>query len=139
MKTKIIIASHGRFAEGIMDSLKMIAGEQDHVEPLCAYIDRSVDYSARIRQLVADHDYEKQALLVITDLLGGSVNNEFMRFTEDYPFYLVSGLNLSLLLELALYPDELKSDTIQKIVEQNSDYIVFCSGDTLHLQEENDF
>ena len=24
MKTKIIIASHGRFAEGIMDSLKMI-------------------------------------------------------------------------------------------------------------------
>ena len=41
MKTKIIIASHGRFAEGIMDSLKMIAGEQDHVEPLCAYIDRS--------------------------------------------------------------------------------------------------
>lgn len=78
MKTKIIIASHGRFAEGIMDSLKMIAGEQDHVEPLCAYIDRSVDYSARIRQLVADHDYEKQALLVITDLLGGSVNNEFM-------------------------------------------------------------
>ena len=28
MKTKIIIASHGRFAEGIMDSLKMIAGEQ---------------------------------------------------------------------------------------------------------------
>ena len=123
MKTKIIIASHGRFAEGIMDSLKMIAGEQDHVEPLCAYIDRSVDYSARIRQLVADHDYEKQALLVITDLLGGSVNNEFMRFTEDYPFYL----------------DELKSDTIQKIVEHNSDYIVFCSGDTLHLQEENDF
>ena len=121
MKTKIIIASHGRFAEGIMDSLKMIAGEQDHVEPLCAYIDRSVDYSARIRQLVADHDYEKQALLVITDLLGGSVNNEFM------------------LLELALYPDELKSDTIQKIVEHNSDYIVFCSGDTLHLQEENDF
>ena len=72
MKTKIIIASHGRFAEGIMDSLKMIAGEQDHVEPLCAYIDRSVDYSARIRQPVADHDYEKQALLVITDLLGGS-------------------------------------------------------------------
>lgn len=139
MKTKIIIASHGRFAEGIMDSLKMIAGEQDHVEPLCAYIDRSVDYSARIRQLVADHDYEKQALLVITDLLGGSVNNEFMRFTEDYPFYLVSGLNLSLLLELALYPDELKSDTIQKIVEHNSDYIVICSGDTLHLQEENDF
>ena len=139
MKTKIIIASHGRFAEGIMDSLKMIVGEQDHVEPLCAYIDRSVDYSARIRQLVADHDYEKQALLVITDLLGGSVNNEFMRFTEDYPFYLVSGLNLSLLLELALYPDELKSDTIPKIVEHNSDYIVFCSGDTLHLQEENDF
>ena len=139
MKTKIIIASHGRFAEGIMDSLKMIAGEQDHVEPLCAYIDRSVDYSAHIRQLVADHDYEKQALLVITDLLGGSVNNEFMRFTEDYPFYLVSGLNLSLLLELALYPDELKSDTIQKIVEHNSDYIVLCSGDTLHLQEENDF
>ena len=139
MKTKIIIASHGRFAEGIMDSLKMIAGEQDHVEPLCAYIDRSVDYSAHIRQLVADHDYEKQALLVITDLLGGSVNNEFMRFTEDYPFYLVSGLNLSLLLELALYPDELKSDTIQEIVEHNSDYIVFCSGDTLHLQEENDF
>lgn len=38
MKTKIIIASHGRFAEGIMDSLKMIAGEQDPCRTaLCLY------------------------------------------------------------------------------------------------------
>lgn len=139
MKTKIIIASHGRFAEGIMDSLNMIAGEQNHVVPLCAYIDRTIDYSAWIRRMVAEHDYEKQPLLVVTDLLGGSVNNEFMRYTKEYPFYLVSGLNLSLLLELALYPDELKQEAIQKIIEHNSDYIVFCSGDVLSLQEENDF
>lgn len=139
MKTKIIIASHGRFAEGIMDSLKMIAGEQEHVVPLCAYIEHSIDYSARIQQLVAEHDYEKQTLLVITDLLGGSVNNEFMRYSKEYPFYLVSGLNLSLLLELALYPDELRPDTIQMIVDHNSDFIVFCSGNALNLQEENDF
>ena len=37
MKTKIIIASHGRFAEGIMDSLKMIAGAGPCRTALCLY------------------------------------------------------------------------------------------------------
>ena len=36
MKT-IILASHGHFAEGLLDTLQIIAGKQNHIETYCAY------------------------------------------------------------------------------------------------------
>ena len=37
MERKIIVASHGRFASGIIDSLELICGKNKKVEPLDCY------------------------------------------------------------------------------------------------------
>ena len=36
---KILLASHGNLAAGMLSSLELILGKQENVEVLCAYVD----------------------------------------------------------------------------------------------------
>ncbi len=139
MKTKILIATHGKFAEGILDSLQMIAGIHDNIETICAYTRQDIDYRELIKSKVSEHDYSTLNLLVITDLVGGSVNNEFMKYIKDYPFYLVSGLNLGLLLELVMHKDSLDEESIRSCCRNSQNFIVFCNDCLENKDEESDF
>ncbi|MBG9814423.1 hypothetical protein ABD68_23535 [Bacillus endophyticus] len=94
-----LFASHGRFAEGILHSVEMITGKHDNIWTLCAYIDEHNDIKSQIQEFlseVADND----ELVVITDIFGGSVNNEFMSLLDDKRIHLVTGLNIPLVIEL---------------------------------------
>lgn len=44
--------------------------------------------------------YKDKEIIVLTDLFGGSVNNEFLQYINQDHVYLVAGLNLPLLIEL---------------------------------------
>jgi fructoselysine and glucoselysine-specific PTS system IIA component len=137
MNTKILIATHGIFADGIYESLKIVVGEQSNIERLNAYVNNNIDYSKLIKDIVTKHDYKKSNLLVITDLFGGSVNNEFLKYVANYPFYLISGLNFGLLLELVTSAKELNKKTILEIIQHSKENIVLCN-DILHLNELSD-
>lgn len=139
MKTKILIATHGKFAEGIMDSLRMIAGVQKNVDSICVYSQQDVNYRDLIKHIVSEHDYRTFNLLVVTDLVGGSVNNEFMKYINDYPFYLVAGLNLGLLLELVMHKDDLNEEFIRSCCRNSQKFTVFCNDCLENKEEETDF
>lgn len=98
---RIVLASHGRLAAGMLDSLEMIAGHQDRVEALCAYTDETPDLRAALAELaggLADGD----ELVIVTDVLGGSVNNEASQLRDVPGVYVVTGMNLGFVLALAL-------------------------------------
>lgn len=139
METKILIATHGKFADGIHDSLQMIAGIHDGIESICAYSQQDIDYRDLIRRKVSEHDYGTSNLLVITDLVGGSVNNEFMKYIKDYPFYLIGGLNLGLLLELVMRKDDLNEEFIRSCCRNSKNSIVFCNDCLENKYVESDF
>jgi len=127
MTTKILLATHGKFADGIYDSLKLIVGDVENVDRICMYVDEDIDYSSKITEYLSNHDYDKFRLLVITDLFGGSINNEFMSYMDKYDFYLVAGLNLCLLLEFTLQNGELTKNKIQEVIERAYKGIVLCN------------
>ena len=37
-------------------------------------------------------------------MMGGSVNNGFIKYLEEYPFHLVTNINLAFLVDLLLTP-----------------------------------
>lgn len=138
MKTKIVIATHGKFAEGILGSAELILGKQDNIEVINCYLDSEENYDSIFNEVVQKHDYQKENLLVITDLLGGSVNNEFLKKIEKYPFFLISGLNLYLLLEVLIKRDNIDLVTIKEIVENSKDFIK-CCNEIEYTTESTDF
>lgn len=139
-RPRIVVATHGRFAEGILDSLRMIAGCSFEVESVCAYTDEDVDYPAYMRNLVEAHDYEKRQLIVVTDLLGGSVHNEFVQLSAEHPFFLVSGLNLPMLIELSMFQGPCTKEALEEIVEDSRGFIKLCDVSELdNSSVESDF
>lgn len=98
---RIVLASHGTLAAGMKSSLEIIAGPQPQVSALCAYTEGSPDLKEALAGLVSGLA-EGDELVLVTDLLGGSVNNEASQLCEIPGVTVVTGMNLGLVLSLAL-------------------------------------
>lgn len=97
----IILASHGKFAEGIMQSGQMIFGEQEKVEAVTFMPNEGPDdLKAHLEAAVAKFDPEDEVLFLI-DLWGGSPFNQSNGLFEQHKdkWAIVTGLNLPMLIE----------------------------------------
>lgn len=100
MERKLVLASHGKLASGIKSSLELICGENTEIETLDCYLSEEFDLEKAVNELLTR--YRDHELVVVTDLLGGSVNNEFLAHIQRKNFYLVAGMNLPFLIELTM-------------------------------------
>lgn len=97
----IILASHGKFAEGIMQSGQMIFGEQEKVEAVTFMPNEGPDdLKAHLEAAIAKFDPEDEVLFLI-DLWGGSPFNQSNGLFEQHKdkWAIVTGLNLPMLIE----------------------------------------
>lgn len=113
-KTKVIVATHGRLAEGFAGVIKMIVGDMEKLQTLCCYLEADFDLDQAIRDIMEHHDFGKEELVVCTDVMGGSVNNGFVKWMNSYPFHLITNTNLAFLIDLLLATEELDSESIKK-------------------------
>jgi fructoselysine and glucoselysine-specific PTS system IIA component len=135
----IILASHGKFASGILHSLELICGKNQSVIAVDCYIQETFDLTETVDGLM--EKYKQHEVIVITDIFGGSVNNEFLRYIHQPNFYLIAGLNLPLLIELTtqLQGGGAISTTIQQTLRNSKDMIQFCNESVSADVEEEEF
>lgn len=132
---RFVIATHGNFAAGILDSLELIMGKQENFEAFCAYRDGENDIKERVRRLIESKKPDED-LIVVTDLFRGSVNNEFMGYTDVPRVYVVAGMNLALLLEMQVNQDEDTPAMIRDAIRTAQETIVCCNEKT-EVQDED--
>ena len=98
----IIIASHGKFAEGIHQSGSMIFGEQEKVQVVTFMPNEGPDdLYAHFKDAIAQFDADDE-ILVLADLWSGSPFNQASRIKEENPdrkMVIVTGLNLPMLIQ----------------------------------------
>lgn len=93
----------------------MLAGPRDNIHALALYVDGNNDLSTAVEDLIESVPREDD-LVILTDLLGGSVNNELTVFARQRPnTYLVTNINLPLII-MILFADE-KRETSEVIRE----------------------
>lgn len=138
MERKIIVASHGRMASGIKNSLEIIYGESKVVESLDCYVEDDFDLNEAISRLL--ERYKNYELIIVTDVFGGSVNNEFLKYVGRPNFYLITGLNLLLLIELVskINAEGETKTIIKRVLFETKGTIQLCNDliDT-EIEEEN--
>jgi fructoselysine/glucoselysine PTS system EIIA component len=98
---KFLIASHGSFAGGLLSSLELIAGKIDNIFTIEAYSDCSKSIEEQIEKVLFQID-KTDELIIFTDLMGGSVTNQILRSALRKNVYIISGVNLPLLLDIIL-------------------------------------
>lgn len=111
----IILASHGQFATGIMQSGQMIFGEQENVQAVTFMPNEGPDdLKAHLEEAIAKLDSADEVLFLV-DLWGGSPFNQANGLYEAHKdkWAIVTGLNLPMLIEA--YGSRLSMDSAQAI------------------------
>ena len=85
---QILLASHAELAKGILSAVELIAGTQQNLKVYSAYTEAvDVHFKDQMLQDLNKMDPEDEVILV-TDLFGGSVNNELLELTKRPRTYL---------------------------------------------------
>lgn len=113
---KILVASHGKLASGIINSVELFAGKQANIEVLDAYIDDS-DYTEVIEKFFEELSNMEQGI-IFTDIFGGSVNQKVCEISSrsEKKVIIITGFNLPILLEVILSSEDLSEKTIDEMI-----------------------
>ena len=131
---KIIIASHQYLAQGLKSTLEYIVPNTVEVIDINAYIE-NISVENQILTSLEQCNEEEQ-IFVFTDLLGGSVNQEFIEKITKYNIELIAGANLPIIMTivLSLGEQDLTKDEIREAIEEARDQLVYVN-DLLSTQE----
>lgn len=97
----IILASHGEFANGILQSGAMIFGEQENVKAVTLMPSEGPDdLKAKMKEAIASFENQDEVLFLV-DLWGGTPFNQANSLFEEHKdtWAIVAGMNLPMLIE----------------------------------------
>lgn len=133
----IILASHKNLAKGMKETTEYIIGPAPFIKVMAAYTDDEYDIMKETTTLLEGTD----KVLVITDILGGSVNNHWMNYVYENKLSkkvtIIAGMTLSLIMELsANIGDPKLNEKLSLIIDGSRQSIINCSA--LMEEEDND-
>lgn len=135
---KLVLASHGTLAEGMKHTARFIVGSSVKIYTLCAYVEDGVSLESQMDSLFGQFS-EEDEIVVVTDIFGGSVNNEFLQYLRKRNFWLVAGMNLALVIQLAMIgnTDHIE-EKIREAVEAGREMMCFCNPMVERLSESKE-
>ncbi|NFF79721.1 PTS mannose transporter subunit IIAB [Clostridium botulinum] len=128
----IILASHGEFANGIMQSGKMIFGEQANVKAVTLMPSEGPDdLKAKMKDAIASFENQDEVLFLV-DLWGGTPFNQANGLFQEHKdkWAIVAGLNLPMLIEA--YGARLSMESAQEIAS----YILTSAKEGVKVKPE---
>lgn len=116
----IVLISHGRFAEGIKESLEMLCGQCPQVFTVCLDSSESPnEFSNRLLNAYKQA-YQYGNVLVFCDVIGGTpCNLALQQLLEEQGAMLVAGMNLPMLMTAVL-----QDVNIEQLVKEGQNSIV---------------
>lgn len=105
MKFRIVLASHGELAKGMLNTVQMLLGPQENMTAYCLSPEQDVEqFKEILRKEVEENGAEN--VIFMTELIHGSPFNSVVDMTRDMEIYHVSGTNLPTLMGAVLARDE---------------------------------
>ncbi len=137
---RIILASHGGLSEGMLDTARMIVGDLPNVYAVSTQRDETETIVEATRKLL--YSFEKEdSVFVLTDVMSGSVNNDMVSLTAEFPdITVICGMNACLVLEMVTMDDDPGEEEIRRIIEESRGQITNCTEELRNAmkQEEED-
>lgn len=115
---QIALISHGAFCEGLIDTLKMVSGDDFGVRTLSLVPGMTPDIFREKLAAILDEcrEADERGTLVLTDIAGGTPFNSAVYLKGQYKMGIVSGVNVPMLMTLAI--ERTEDDTIESLLEK---------------------
>ena len=105
MPNNLVLVTHAEFAKGILTSLELILGNPCPTSVVSVTAKETIPTVASMIKSAIDSMDSANPTVVLTDIPGGSTTQGAILVSAERPdTYYVAGLNLGLLLEIALLP-----------------------------------
>lgn len=125
---KFIIASHGNLAKELKNSVQMIMGDAYEMEAVCMDPERTMESIKEEISQKLNNEVNNVEYIILTDVLGGSIANLCAEFTSSSNVHVLTGFNLSLILEMLSLKDAMSTnDLINHCVHQAKNGIVYVN------------
>lgn len=133
---RIFLATHGKMASGIKNTLDILLGDSSKLVVFDAYLDESsVDEVVQEFLLTVD---ESETVLLLSDIFGGSVNQVLLQNSVRANTYLVAGVNLPFVLDMML-KDTVDAEIIDNSIEESRNALQRVEVAKLEVVEDEDF
>lgn len=134
---KVLLVSHAYMAKGVKSSVELILGPQENLYAMSAYVDQDIPFEKEIKDFLSENTNEK--IVILTDLLGGSVNNEIIQLVANMEnVILVTGMNLIMVMSVLLATDDTIDEQIDDIIDGSKNGILRCSQVDIQSDAELD-
>ena len=111
---QILIATHGKMASGIRYTAELIVGKMDEITTIDAYVTPEDNVEKKFEEYFAQHENDR--IFVFTDLMGGSVNQKLLRYSQKENVTLITGTNLPVLMQVMMADDDVTEEEIQEFI-----------------------
>jgi len=100
----ILIVTHGEMAQGMLSSMRMIAGDQKQVGTVALEEAYSPEYLKELLQAAINELDDGDGVLIMVDLFGATPFNASMQLylQSDHQIEIITGVNLPMLIETAI-------------------------------------
>lgn len=136
---KIILASHHLFADGLKDTVQYVMSTLTNIEAVSAYMD-NVPVEEQLKNALGEIN-EDDEYIIFTDMLGGSVNQEAVKYLQYPNVYVITGMNLpivlSVVLSLSSY-EKVDEDVIRSSIEDAKSQIVYVNDVMKNMEADED-
>ena len=123
----VILASHGNLARGMADTIGMIVGEVSNLSTFVLERDDKDPISNQVRRELDSFDPADE-VIICTDMVGSSVNNDMVGLLGDYPqVTLISGMNLPLVITLVMDEGPSSDEELATVIAMAGEGIKNCS------------
>lgn len=135
----IIVITHSNLAEGFKNCVDFLTGKGNAIKFVNAYQDKE-NWFEKAENYLRFTEF-KGKKIVLTDIYGGSVNQKMASLKSKYNFFLISGINLPLLLALVLEEKEITLKKCKELVVEAQHQIKIVeldnNGSTCSNSEED--
>lgn len=134
---QILIATHGKMASGIRYTAELIVGKMAEITTIDAYVTLEDNVEKKFEEYFAQHENDR--IFVFTDLMGGSVNQKLLGYSQKENVTLITGTNLPVLMQVMMADDDVTEEEIQEFIDDAREelQVVDLGGEKKSPAKEN--
>ena len=135
---RFIFASHHKLAYGLKDTVNFLTNSTKDIYDINAYLDDGENIDEIVPQLFQSFDSEDE-VIVLTDMMGGSVYQKFYPYMNDRD-HVLCGMNLPMALSFILASEDIPftSDSIQSILNDCKNQMVYVNNFSVQVDEDDE-
>lgn len=133
---KIILISHGDLAAGLCSTLTNFFGARN-VYSACVSLENG---TAGLHETIETYFEEwgaDEKVVICSDIKGGSANQSVFQYISRPNTLLVSGMNLALVLQLALKED-ITVEELRQVIEEAKNDMVLLNDLKIEMSEDDE-